>query len=184
MTSDSWQSQWEKSILTVCEIHGVTNKGHSCSSMLGAALVNFGAYRGTPPVGPLPHLCLKHALPFLLLLLPQILYKCRKQRYKTQWCTWQSSKALLLYIFPALCITVSPWIRCFLVRCIFNVILRYRAKVGYALHERVEGWNDRDCMCLDLRMDRKGRGWCLLSAWQLARLFTGGSEGERQPDGT
>lgn len=57
MTSDSWQSQWEKSILTVCEIHGVTNKGHSCSSMLGAAEENSGAYRGTPLMGPPPRTC-------------------------------------------------------------------------------------------------------------------------------
>lgn len=36
MTLDSWQRQWEKSILTVCEIHGAANKGCGCSPCKGS----------------------------------------------------------------------------------------------------------------------------------------------------
>lgn len=55
MTSDCWQSQWgeKKSILTVREIHRVTNKGHSCSSALGAAWGGIlGALSGYPSAIP------------------------------------------------------------------------------------------------------------------------------------
>lgn len=66
MTSVFWQSQWEKSILTVCEIHTVTNKGHSCSSTLGTAGGerggggddSVGGLSGYPHMGPCgPFLC-------------------------------------------------------------------------------------------------------------------------------
>lgn len=88
MTSDSWQSQWEKSILTVCEIHGVTNKGHSCSSMLGAALENSGAYRGTPQMGPPPCTC--SCFFFFSLSLTSRTY--RQTQLNPRGCTLESHK--------------------------------------------------------------------------------------------
>ena len=52
MTSACWQSQWEKSILTLCVIYRVTNKGHSCSSTLGAAWGKYWGLLGYPSDGP------------------------------------------------------------------------------------------------------------------------------------
>lgn len=46
------------------------------------------------------------------------------------------------------------------------------------------GRNEGDCMCLDWRMKQKDRVSSHSPVRWLARLFTAGSDGERQPDGT